>query len=70
MRQLFFTLASLTPEQEQALKELEARLGQEVALLAFRRGAVGMANLTNEQAAELEEVERKLGLTILAVEPK
>jgi hypothetical protein len=69
MRQLVWTLANLTPEQEQALKDAEATLGAG-ALLAFRRAPVTLSDLTPSQVECLEGLEQKLGLALVAVEPK
>lgn len=63
-----WTLANLTPEQEQLLKEAEGTLGGSV-LLAFKRGQVIPSQLTPSQLECLQGLEEKLGLTILAVRP-
>ena len=68
MPDAIWTLAHLTPEQEQALKEAEATLGAGV-LLAFKRGEVSPSQLTPSQLECLQGLEQKLGLTILAVRP-
>ena len=70
MPELYWTLATLTPEQEKEIKEAEAALGEGVALLAFQRGIVSSSQLTEEQIDILDRLERKLGLAILAVNAK
>ena len=67
MPQGVWTLTHLTPEQEQALKEAEARLGVKV-LLAFSEGQVVPSQLDESQLEYLHDLEQKLGVTILAVE--
>jgi hypothetical protein len=62
------TLAHLTPEQEQLVKEAEAALGG-CCILAYKAGDIVASPLNANQIASIQKLEQKLGLTVLAVQP-
>ena len=68
MEPSIWTLASLTPEQEQMLKEAEASLGGGV-LLAFKGSEATPSRLDAPQLECLRGLEERLGLVVVAVRP-
>jgi len=68
MEPSIWTLANLTPEQEQMLKEAEASLGGGV-LLAFKGSEVAPSRLDAPQLECLRGLEERLGLVVVAVRP-
>ena len=66
MPETIWTFATLTPEQQQLVKDAEATLGDGV-ILAFAKNQVSPSDLTPSQLECLQGLEQKLGMSIVAV---